>query len=71
MAKKYNLGSKSDMRKFQRDLEKAVNKSVVDSVRSKGITIECPNCKKQLTARTGQNVCPYCGKSIQLNVDFQ
>lgn len=33
MAKKYNLLSKSDMRRFSRDLEKSVKKQASDAIK--------------------------------------
>ena len=42
MGKKYNLSSKSDMRRFERDLNKSVQNMAVNALHSQAITIECP-----------------------------
>ena len=56
MAKKYDIFSKSDMRRFQRDLErdfkKAVNTATYQYV--------CHACGRSYNARVGHNHCPYC-----------
>lgn len=73
MSKKYNLGNKSDMRRFERDLNKSVQNMTINALRSQAITIECPYCKRSFSACSGSNTCPYCRRSVdlKLNIDFK
>lgn len=68
---KYNLGNSSDMRKFQRDLEKSVKEKAVESISSSAIPIECPFCKAKFEARAGAVLCPKCGNKINLEFNFK
>lgn len=70
MARKYNLGSKSDMRRFERDLKKSVIEQAKDSITNSTHEIKCPNCGNTLNARIGSNTCPHCHKSIDLTLDM-
>lgn len=69
MAKKYNLFSKSDMRRFSRDLEKSVKKQASDAIKNSLHEFTCPNCNRKLQVHVGANTCPYCGQRIDLKFD--
>ena len=69
MAKKYNLLSKSDMRRFSRDLEKSVKKQASDATKNSLHELTCPNCNRKLRVHVGANTCPYCGQRIDLKFD--
>lgn len=73
MGKKYNLSSKSDMRRFERDLNKSVQNMAVNALHSQAITIECPKYKRSFSAHSGTNTCPYCRRSVdlKLNINFK
>ncbi len=71
MAKKYNLGKKSDMRKFQRDLEKSALDQAKQAFSSMQYQIECPGCKAKLNVSTGAQLCPSCGSEINFNLNHQ
>lgn len=44
MTKKYKIGSKSDMRRFERDLQKSLERSVASQVNNLSIDVKCPKC---------------------------
>lgn len=70
MPRKYNLGSKSDMRRFERDLKKSVMDQAKSSIMHNTHEITCPNCGNKFNARIGSNICPHCKKSIDLQLDM-
>ena len=72
MSKKYNISSSSDMRRFSRDLKKSVSDMARDAVNSMEFDIECPHCNSRVSMHSGLNICPFCRKEVQvnLNTDF-
>lgn len=70
MSKNYNLGSKSDMQRFKRDLKKSVQNMAVNSLQSKAINVICPHCKRQFSAHSGANTCPFCRQMVNLQLDI-
>lgn len=60
MAKKYNLGSSSDMRRFTRDLEKEVIANAKDQIHNSSFDAKCPNCKESIKVTEGLNICDRC-----------
>lgn len=70
MAKKYKIGSKSDMRRFERDLQKSLERSVASQVNNLSIDVKCPKCGHTFKASSGSNVCPHCKSEITLNVSL-
>lgn len=70
MAKKYNLGSKSDMRRFERDLKNAVMNQAESAIRHSSHEVICPNCKRKLNAHIGSNTCPFCKQLITLQLNM-
>lgn len=71
MAKKYNLGKKSDMRKFQKDLENTIKQKTEQSLMSRKYEVNCPKCKTKIMASPGKQLCPSCSSEIDLNLNFQ
>ena len=75
MPKKYNLGSKADMRRFERDFERQATKVMKNQVarfaRTAPIEIQCPSCERSITARSGISTCPHCKCSIDLNLNIE
>ncbi len=69
MAKKYNLLSKSDMRRFSRDLEKSVKQQASDAIKKSLHEFTCPSCNRKFQVRVGANTCPHCGQCIDLKFD--
>lgn len=68
MSKSYNLGKKSDMKRFEKDLIKGVEKVASDAIRQNGIDIDCPFCHHSFTAQVGPNTCPHCHNQIDLTL---
>lgn len=66
----YNLGSASDMKRLQKDMEKAIKKKAKESILKGTIPIECPKCKAKINASSGITTCPKCGSRIDLHFDF-
>lgn len=56
MARKYNIASKSDMRRLQRDLERNLKKSV----NSATYQHVCHACGRRYNVKVGTNRCPNC-----------
>lgn len=72
MAKKYNLSSKSDMRRFTKDLNKFVVDAAKEAVENETeFDVECPLCHKQIKAKAGLNTCPLCHNDFELNLQVQ
>ena len=70
MARKYNLGSKSDMRRFERELKKSVMDQAKTSIMRGTHKVTCPHCGHNLNAHIGSNTCPHCKQLIHLNLDI-
>ena len=64
MKKTYNISSKSDMRRFYRDLEAEIMSRAEQAV-SDRLRNACPNCGFHLRLRFGTNVCPSCGTKVE------
>lgn len=67
MARNYNLMSKSDMRRFAKDLERSVMDEARKVANSMDHDYTCPTCNHDITVRVGFNSCPYCGQEIEVN----
>lgn len=71
MSKKYNLGKRSDMRKFQKEFETAALDKAKQIMMSKSYEIECPGCKSKLNVSSGIQLCPSCGSKIEFTLNPQ
>ncbi|WP_159562765.1 MULTISPECIES: hypothetical protein [unclassified Exiguobacterium] len=71
MKNKYNLGSKSDMRKFSRDLEKQLREKTIHAVQNKSYDIECPHCKSLISIKPGKQRCPVCNEEINFTLNIK
>ena len=71
MPKSYNLGSKSDMNRFTRDLEKAMLNQAEASLQDRQYEIQCPHCKAIVEILPGKRPCPKCGKEINLTLNIE
>ncbi len=58
----YKLNSKSDMRRFAKDLEKAIMKDI----QSQKFDFTCPHCNHKIKVKTGKNKCQYCHNFINI-----
>ena len=70
MAKKYNLGSKSDMRKFIKDLEGAVSADLKSQAMKSSYDVVCPECGRAFQATPDNNTCPNCREVVEFKLTF-
>lgn len=70
MTKKYNLASKSDMRKLALDIERDVKKQVKQNLPKTPIAITCPHCSSNINVTAGRNICPRCHNIVNVNYDL-
>lgn len=71
MARKYNLGSKSDMRRLTKDLEKAVMEKATSAMMKMKYDITCPHCQANIQAPVGKSLCSLCRQQIDLNINIR
>lgn len=72
MKKKYNLSSKSDMRRFSKDLNDLIIDMAVEAAENEvEFDIECPLCHKEIKAKAGPNTCPICHQDFELTLQVQ
>ncbi len=67
MAKKYNISSKSDMKRFQKDLTKNIMDAAAKQVNQARLNLVCPKCSAKFVGRVGPNTCPGCSTKITIN----
>jgi hypothetical protein len=67
MAKKYKLTSKSDMRRFQKDMEK----QLFDSIANRLYDVQCPHCQRNVRVKPGLSPCPMCREEIDLHINIK
>ncbi len=70
MGKKYNLSSSSDMRRFSRDLEKKVTTMAMEKASTMSFQHACPHCMNMVAVHAGLNICPFCHKQINVELNF-
>lgn len=70
MSKSYDLSKKSDMRKFQSDLESQVIDAAKQTAMGEKYDVECPHCGQPVTVPVGKSRCPKCKNIIDLTLDF-
>ena len=70
MKRKYNLSSKSDMRRLTRDIDREVRKQVRKQAACAAYEIACPHCGATISVVAGANVCPSCGNVVEVNFDL-
>lgn len=71
MARKYDIFKKSDMRKFQKDLEKTMKSMAKESLKTTKFKFNCPNCNSVIKVSAGKQICPNCSKEIYIKFDLQ
>ncbi len=64
MAKKYDITSKSDMKKLQKDMEKSVMDMARKQANHASGFLVCPKCNTKFSGRVGPNICPSCHSTI-------
>lgn len=70
LGKKYNLASKSDMRRFERDMKDLVHDKAVNIASNHIYTVECPFCHNEIHSAPGKIRCMKCGKIVDLRVNI-
>lgn len=65
MSKKYDIFSKSDMKKFMSDMEK----DLINAIQKDLNHYKCTHCHKSFQAHIGENICPHCNTKINLSFD--
>lgn len=68
--RKYDISKKTDLRRFERDIEKEIKKLAKDELVTSGADYDCPRCGKTYRVKQGDNVCPHCGFVLNVNFDF-
>ena len=53
------------MRRFARDLEKAI----VKDVHRHEIDMDCPHCNRKIKVKVGKNICRYCRNEINVTLN--
>lgn len=71
MVKKYDMGKKSDMNKFGRDLMNSVSEQTLKALHNVPIQIKCPSCQSEFCATAGPNKCPHCGATVNLDLKIE
>lgn len=70
MAKKFNLSSKSDMRKLEKSLMNDAKSMARKKAESMTFDVNCPHCSKPFKAHKGSNICPFCKNEVDMNLEF-
>ena len=70
MGKNYNINSKSDMKRFMKDLEKQVYSNAEQQLYSQNYDVECPHCHSKVSVPAGKSICPICRNTIELNLNI-
>ena len=71
MPKSYNLGSKTDMQKFTKDLENQAMNIAESQVKNMSIDVTCPHCSAKIKAKSGKSLCAFCRKEIDVQLNFK
>lgn len=80
MSKKHNIGKRSDMQRFHRDMMKKIDGIAEEKAKSIYVEYtpdielnenvflrskaECPNCYSKIPAMMGYSICPICKGTI-------
>lgn len=71
MSKKFNLFSKSDMRKLTNNIQREANRSIANQVNTMKFNVTCEKCGHTFKTSQGMATCPECGNQFQVKVSFQ
>lgn len=50
--------------------ESAIKKQAQEALQKRSYDIECPYCHVTFSAQSGQNICPHCQKTVDLNLNI-
>lgn len=67
--KRYNISKKSDLKRFERDINAKVKDIAKQKALSMPYTVKCENCGNDISVHAGSNVCPFCRKAVNLKVN--
>lgn len=71
MKNSYNLSSKSDMKRFAKDLEQRVKDVAIEEAMGRMYDVNCPACGASVKIPTGKSRCPACGEEIDLQLNIE
>lgn len=71
MSETFNLNNKSDMSGFEKALKDAIFKQAGKAIEEKRFDVECPFCGSKFQAQKGDNICPDCGKTVELDLNIK
>lgn len=54
-----------------RKIEDIAKDKAREVAQSKDYVVDCPHCKRPIHVYAGENTCTYCGKPVELTLDFQ
>lgn len=80
MSKNYNIGKRSDMKRFHQDMMKKIESIAEEKAKSiyaertqdiefyenvfPDLKVECPNCHNKVPSKMGYSQCPICRGTI-------
>ena len=67
----YNFGSKSDMNRFTKNLEKSAHNIARQSIMSGKYDVKCPHCKQSIKVSPEKSFCPFCRKEKDLKLHIK
>ena len=70
MPKNYDISKKSDMRRFQRDLDRVIREAAEKKLREIPFDAKCPHCGKAIQVSEGLVICPFCHSPINVTLDI-
>ncbi|MCL2841798.1 MAG: hypothetical protein FWE05_13650 [Defluviitaleaceae bacterium] len=71
MPKKYNISSKHDMVRLEKDLKNQAFNIARSKAASRNYTVDCPHCSKSVSITAGKSPCPFCRKEINLELNIK
>lgn len=71
MKRTYDISKASDIKKFSKDLEKAIIGEAQNTLYGRSYNISCPHCHRQITVPAGKSVCPLCRNDIDLQLSIK
>ena len=70
MSKPYDASKGSDMKRMMNDLEKSVISKARSQAQKIGYDQPCPFCGRTFKMHSGENQCPYCLKTVDVELDI-
>lgn len=54
-----------------RKIESAIKNKTVETLNNRSYEVECPHCNAKISAHPGQNICPFCHNTVDLNLNIK